>query len=72
MPKRLVQCHLVIPTVTGEINRLDWVDESLKPKPGMTLTMKGDPRVWTVKYAYVNSPTEAGEINSGWKVGGLC
>lgn len=69
--KRLVQCHLTTPTTTGEINRVDWVDESLKPKAGMTLTLKGDPRVWTVKTSYTNSPIETADINSGWKVGGL-
>jgi hypothetical protein len=50
-----VQVHITTPTTNGEINRVDWVDESLKPKPGMVLPMKGDSRVWTVKYAYTNT-----------------
>jgi hypothetical protein len=49
---RQVQCHLITPTTTGEINIVTWVDEGLKPKAGMTVPMKGDPRVWTVKHAY--------------------
>lgn len=53
-----VQVHITTQTTTGEINRVDWVDESLKPKPGMVLPMKGDSRTWTVKAAYVNSVQE--------------
>jgi hypothetical protein len=53
-----VQVHITTPSTNGEINRIDWVDESLKPKPGMVIPMKGDSRVWTVKTAYVNSPQE--------------
>jgi hypothetical protein len=41
-----------MPTITGEVNLVTWVDASLQPKPGMVVPMKGDPREWTVKHAY--------------------
>jgi hypothetical protein len=47
-----VQCHLTTPASQGEINKVEWVEESLKPKAGMTIPFKGDSRVWTVKTAY--------------------
>jgi hypothetical protein len=47
-----VQCHLITPATSGEINIMTWVDEALKPKTGMVVPMKGDPRVWTVLHAY--------------------
>ena len=49
---REVQCHLVTPATNGEVNILTWVDESLKPKLGMVIPIKGDPREWKVKHAY--------------------
>ena len=52
MKKTEVQCHLATPSTTGEINMLTWVDESLKPKPGMIIPIKGVSREWTVKFAY--------------------
>ena len=59
MAKKLeVQCHLTTPSTDGEINILTWVDESLKPKAGMVIPMKGDSRVWTVKTAYTGTPQE--------------
>lgn len=56
--KQEVQCHLVTPSTNGEINILTWVDESLKPKVGMVIPMKGDSRVWAVKAAYTGTPQE--------------
>lgn len=53
-----VQVHLTTPSTNGEINILTWVDESLKPKAGMVIPMKGDSRVWTVKTAYTGAPQE--------------
>jgi hypothetical protein len=50
-----MQCHLTTPASQGEINKVDWVDESLKPKAGMVIAFKGDRRVWTVKTAYASS-----------------
>jgi hypothetical protein len=47
-----VQCHLTTPSSWGEINKLEWVDESLKPKAGAIIPLKGDSRVWTVRTAY--------------------
>ena len=47
-----VQCHLTTPSSWGEINKIEWVDESLKPKVGTTIPLKGDSRVWIVKTAY--------------------
>jgi hypothetical protein len=34
------------------------VDESLKPKQGMVVPMKGDPREWTVLHAYTLIPRD--------------
>jgi hypothetical protein len=53
MSKQLeVQCHITTPTTTGEINKVIWVDATLKPKTGTAITLAGDPREWTVKQAY--------------------
>lgn len=46
------QCHLTTPVTDGEVSKVEWVDESLKPKAGMVIPLKGDRRVWTVKVAY--------------------
>jgi hypothetical protein len=53
-----VQCHLTTPSTTGEINKVEWVDEAIKPKADMVIPFKGDSRIWTVKTAYVNTPRE--------------
>lgn len=50
-----VQCHMTTPSTTGDINIVTWVDESLKPKPGTVVPVKGDSREWTVKTAYTIS-----------------
>lgn len=55
---RQVQCHLTTPTTRGELNIITWVDESLKPKQGMVVPMKGDPREWTVLHAYTLIPRD--------------
>jgi hypothetical protein len=48
-----VQCHVVTPASHGgEVNKIEWVDEALKPKPGMVIPFKNDSRIWTVKTAY--------------------
>jgi hypothetical protein len=53
-----VQVHIVTPASQGEVNKVEWVDENLKPKAGMVIPFKGDRRVWTVKHAYTNSVQE--------------
>jgi hypothetical protein len=47
-----VQCHITTPTTTGEINKVVWVDATLKPRTGTVIPMAGDHRIWTVKHAY--------------------
>jgi hypothetical protein len=59
-----VQCHLVTPSTTGEINTVTWVDESLKPKAGMVIPIKGDPREWRVKAAYT-IPRDDSKVKGG-------
>jgi hypothetical protein len=54
-----VQCHLVTPASgDGTVNKVEWVDEALKPKAGMVIPLKGDRRVWTIQTAYTNSVQE--------------
>lgn len=69
---KLVQCELA----TGEDIEfgygdftMTWVPAELKPKAGMRLSTKGDPRVWVVMKAYTLIPMDAGDIHSSWKVG---
>ena len=47
-----VQCHLTTPSSWGEINKIEWIDEAIKPKAGMVIPLKADSRVWIVKTAY--------------------
>ena len=54
---------------TDTTHTLTWLDAALKPKPGMVLLCKGDPRPWTVVHAYMCSAREMREGNIGWKVG---
>jgi len=55
---------------TGTTHTLTWLDAVLKPKPGMTLVCKGDPRPWTVVHAYSITSHEVNDIslsgNSFW------
>jgi hypothetical protein len=37
---------------TDTTHTLTWLDANLKPKPGMVLLCKDDPRPWTVVHAY--------------------
>jgi hypothetical protein len=51
---------------------LTWLDTALKPKSGMVLRYKDDPRPWTVVHAYGITALEMTDINTDWKVAGLC
>jgi hypothetical protein len=55
---------------TGTTHTVTWLDAALKPKPGMALVCKGDPRLWLVVYAYLITAREVRDSNIGWKVGG--
>lgn len=70
MPK-LIQCELRTPTRVGAIHTLTWIPADLKPKAGMALICAGDSRLWTVVYAYTETPLEMDRINNTWRVGGL-
>jgi hypothetical protein len=53
---------------TGTTHTVTWLDGALKPKPGMALVCKGDPRPWTVVHAYGIAAREVQDINVSWKV----
>jgi hypothetical protein len=53
---------------TGTTHTVTWLDGALKPKPGMALVCKGDPRPWTVVHAYGIAAREVRDINVAWKV----
>jgi len=44
----------------------------LKPKSGMVLRCKDDPRPWTVVHAYGITAQEMRDIHTDWKVCDLC
>lgn len=48
-----------------------WLDAALKPRPGMALICKGDPRSWIVVHAYGMTAHEVSGINMEWKIGAL-
>ncbi len=56
---------------TDTTHMLTWPDAALKPKPGMVLLCKSDPRPWTVVHAYANTAQEMRDSPIGWKVGHL-
>jgi hypothetical protein len=45
-----------------------WLNATLKPKPGMVLLCKNDPRPWTVVHAYAASTQEMTDIHTDWKI----
>jgi hypothetical protein len=53
---------------TGTTHTVTWLDAALKPKRGMALVCKDDPRPWTVVHAYSIAEREVKDINVGWKV----
>jgi hypothetical protein len=55
---------------TGTTHTVTWLDAALKPKPGMALLCKGDPRPWTVVHAYSITAHEMKDSNVCWKVAG--
>ena len=57
---------------TDTTHTLTWLDTALKPKSGMVLRCKDDPRPWTVVHAYGITALEMTDINTDWKVAGLC
>lgn len=52
------------------MHTVTWLSAELKPKEGMMLSCKGDPREWRVVKAY-SIAQDMADINTGWKVGGL-
>src|SRR5579862_3523534 len=46
---------------TATTHAVTWLDASLKPKPGMVLVCKGDPRAWSVVHAYGNGEGSKGQ-----------
>jgi hypothetical protein len=56
---------------TDTTHTLTWLDAALKPKAGMVLVCKDDPRPWTVVHAYNVATREMGDIRTDWRVGSL-
>ena len=56
---------------TDTTSTLTWLDAALKPKPGMVLLCKDDPRPWTVVNAYKITAHEGNTTtHEDWKVSG--
>jgi hypothetical protein len=55
---------------TGPTHTLTWLDAALKPKAGMVLICKDDPRPWTVVHTYTMTAQTMSEVHTNWKVGG--
>jgi hypothetical protein len=53
---------------TDKTHTLTWLDAALKPKVGMVLVCKDDPRLWTVVHAYGIAAQEMKGIHADWKV----
>lgn len=57
---------------TGNTHTLTWVESSLKPKVGMSMTRKGDPRTWIVVEVYSLIPRSMDFVDKVWKIGVTC
>jgi hypothetical protein len=66
MERHVIQVELR----TDTTHTLTWLDAALKPKPGMVLLSKDDPRPWTVVHAYSFTAQEVNTNHADWKVGG--
>jgi hypothetical protein len=65
--------HLIqVELRTDTTHTVTWLDAALKPKSGMVLRCKDDPRPWTVVHAYGITAQEMKDIHKDWKVGALC
>ena len=54
---------------TDTTHTLTWLDAALKPKPGMVLLCKDDPRPWTVVHTYSITAQAMMDIHTDWRVG---
>jgi hypothetical protein len=54
---------------SGTTHTVTWLASALKPKPGMVVVCKGDPRQWSVVHAYATT-LEASDSNIDWKAVG--
>ena len=55
---------------SGSTHTITWLDAALKPKPGMALVCKGDPRSWSVVHTYLLTAREVRDTNVDWKLRG--
>ena len=53
---------------TGTTHTMTWLDAALKPKLGMVLVCKGDPRRWSVVHVYGITSREVRDTSTDWKV----
>jgi hypothetical protein len=65
MERHVIQVELR----TDTTHTLTWLDAALKPKPGMVLVCKDDPRPWTVVHAYNITAQERNTDRESWKIG---
>ena len=55
---------------SGSTHTITWLDAALKPKSGMALVCKDDPRPWSVVHAYLITTREVKASNVDWKLRG--
>jgi hypothetical protein len=53
---------------TGTTHTLTWLNTTLKPKLGMVVLCKGNPRRWTVVHAYNITAQKTREIRTNWRL----
>jgi hypothetical protein len=61
-----VQHVIQVELRTDTTHTLTWLDAALKPKPGMVLRCKDDPRPWTVVHAYNITVQGMAGIHTDW------
>jgi hypothetical protein len=65
---RNIVAHVIqVEIRTGTTHTVTWLDAALKPKPGMALVCKGDPRPWTIVHAYPITARDVWDNNGGWE-----
>ena len=54
---------------TGVTHTLTWLEATMKPRTGMNMTHKGDPRLWTIVAVYPLVPRTMESFDRVWKIG---
>jgi hypothetical protein len=69
MGERTVEHAVQVELRTDTTHTLTWLDPTLKPKPGMVLLCRNDPRPGIVAHTYTIRVQEMRDIHTDWKVG---